>query len=303
MQTPLGNFEIELFDNDAPITVNNFLKYVSDGDYTNSFVHRSVPMFVIQGGGFIFIDGEPTASVPTDPPIINEFNRSNTRGTIAMAKLGGDPNSATSQWFINLGDNAATLDTDNGGFTVFGQVQGNGMQIVDAIAALMIWDTGTAPFRELPLINYSGTGPVQTEHFVFTAIDTDADNDGVGDAADNCPNVANAGQENGDGDALGDLCDSDDDNDGVADVDDMFPLDPNETVDTDGDGTGNNADTDDDNDGLSDADEALLGADPLNPDSDGDGVNDGDEVAAGRNPTVDEGKIIMPILNILLEDE
>jgi len=139
METPLGDIEIELFDEVAPGTVENFLNYVNDGDYENSFVHRSVPGFVIQGGGFNFEAGLQ-GTVPTDPPIQNEFNRSNVRGTVAMAKLGGDPDSATSQWFINLADNSASLDGGDGQgggfFTVFGQVVGDGMEVADAIAAL-----------------------------------------------------------------------------------------------------------------------------------------------------------------------
>ncbi len=94
IQTSLGAIEVELFDATQPQTVANFLNYVNDGDYDNSFIHRSVPGFVIQGGGFTFIDGS-IASVQADPPVVNEPGISNLRGTIAMAKLGGDPDSAT----------------------------------------------------------------------------------------------------------------------------------------------------------------------------------------------------------------
>ncbi len=99
----------------------------------------------------------------------------------------------------------------------------------------------------------------------------DADGDGIADAIDNCPSIANADQTNTDGDSEGDACDADDDNDGVPDVSDAFPLDPTESVDTDGDRIGNNADTDDDNDGLPD----LLDAAPLDADADDDGLVDG----------------------------
>ena len=132
MRTTLGDIEIELLDEEAPNTVANFLNYVNDGDYQNSFVHRSAPGFVIQGGGFTFVDAPPVR-IPVDDPVVNEFdpNRSNVRGTLAMAKVGDDPDSATSQWFINLADNSTNLDVQNGGFTVFARVRGDGMAVAD----------------------------------------------------------------------------------------------------------------------------------------------------------------------------
>jgi len=94
METPLGNIEIELFDEVTPGTVENFLNYVNDGDYEDSFVHRSVPGFVIQGGGFTFEAGQATA-IPTDPPIENEFELSNVRGTI---KCPGNDRHGKARW-------------------------------------------------------------------------------------------------------------------------------------------------------------------------------------------------------------
>lgn len=169
IETPLGGFDVELFPDVTPVTVANFLKYVTDGDFTNSFIHRSVPGFVIQGGGFIFnAAGLPTA-VPADPAIVNEFNRSNVRGTIAMGKQAGDPNSATSHWFINLANNASVLDGQNGGFTVFGQVIGGGMSVVDAIARVPIFDAGGA-FAELPLIDHTPSNNIALENLILTAL-------------------------------------------------------------------------------------------------------------------------------------
>ena len=165
LHTTLGDIEFELFDQDAPLTVQNFLNYVRDGDFDNSFIHRGVPGFIIQGGGYTFTDGS-ALQVPEDPPVVNEFGRSNLRGTVAMAKLGNNPNSATSEWFINLGDNSENLDNQNGGFTVFGQVIGDGMAVVDAIAELQIWNAG-APFGEIPLIDYSPDVPIGEEHLVM----------------------------------------------------------------------------------------------------------------------------------------
>ncbi|MEM7280827.1 MAG: S8 family serine peptidase [Pseudomonadota bacterium] len=117
----------------------------------------------------------------------------------------------------------------------------------------------------------------------------DADNDGIGDAQDNCPNDPNPNQQNTDNDAQGDVCDTDDDNDGVVDTEDAFPLDPSETIDTDNDGIGNNADQDDDNDGMPDGFETSNGLDPLDAadatqDADSDGLNNLDEFLAGSNP-------------------
>lgn len=153
-QTVMGNIEINLFDNSTPQTVANFLSYVNNGAYTGSVMHRSVAGFVVQGGGFAFDMAVPLQAIPTNPPVTNEPEWSNVRGTIAMAKLGGDPNSATNQWFFNLADNSANLNAQNGGFTVFGQVVGNGMDVVDAIAALPTFGFAQ-PLTDLPLQNYS----------------------------------------------------------------------------------------------------------------------------------------------------
>jgi len=140
METSVGGFNVQLYDAEAPMTVTNFLNYVDRSDYNSSIIDRSIPGFVIQGGGYNCCDpffGEPFTITP-DAPVQNEFDpaRSNIRGTIAMAKLAGDPNSATSAWFFNLADNSANLDYQNGGFTVFGYVLDSGMDVVDRIAAL-----------------------------------------------------------------------------------------------------------------------------------------------------------------------
>jgi cyclophilin family peptidyl-prolyl cis-trans isomerase len=94
--------------------------------------------------------------MPTDPKILNEPNHTNIRGTIAMAKLGGDPNSATNQWFFNLADNSGgspALDTQNGGFTVFGRVIGDGMSVIDSITGLPYGDFGFEEFNIDPRID------------------------------------------------------------------------------------------------------------------------------------------------------
>ncbi|MFZ5774707.1 MAG: peptidylprolyl isomerase [Thermodesulfobacteriota bacterium] len=168
LHTSQGIIDVALYDQEAPQTVANFLAYLNSRAYDDSFFHRSVPGFVIQGGGYVWDD---TASGPqaivTNPPVVNEFapTRSNTRGTIAMAKLSGDPDSATSQWFINLADNSANLDSQNGGFTVFGLVIGSGMAVVDAIAALPTGNAGGA-FAALPLSETPSDGVVRRENLV-----------------------------------------------------------------------------------------------------------------------------------------
>ena len=124
----VGDIVINLFPDDAPISVDNFLGYVNRGDYNESIIHRSVPGFVVQAGGF---STNPLSAIPTLPPILNEFGRSNLRGTVAYARQGGVVNSATSQFFVNVTDNVG-LDTVDEGFTVFGEVV-SGMDLVEAI--------------------------------------------------------------------------------------------------------------------------------------------------------------------------
>jgi cyclophilin family peptidyl-prolyl cis-trans isomerase len=128
-RTVYGDIDVELFE-DKPVTTQNFKDYVRYGLYDGTFFHRLVPNFVIQGGGLLAFDRSAKANtlylVPTFSQITNEFNvgrrASNTLGTIAMAKVSGDPNSASSQFFFNLTNNSAILDTENGGFTVFGRI-------------------------------------------------------------------------------------------------------------------------------------------------------------------------------------
>ena len=134
--TPLGNITLQLFPSVAPDTVANFLGYRDRGDYDDGIAHRVVSDFVVQMGGFRFRNNSYEAIETQDQILLNEPCLSNVEGTIAMAKIGQgvpDPvNSATSQWFISLSDNSATLDSQNGGFTVFGLVL-DGLEIAQAI--------------------------------------------------------------------------------------------------------------------------------------------------------------------------
>jgi cyclophilin family peptidyl-prolyl cis-trans isomerase len=148
--SPYGPVVLDLLTEDAPLTVANFLSYVDDGSYRNVLVHRSVRNFVIQTGGFKL--NATVDPLLTRPPVVNEFRISNTRGTVAMARMGGQTNSATSQWFVNLADNSQ-LDSVDGGFTVFARVRGNGMSVFDQIAALPTYSLTNirSAFQEVPL--------------------------------------------------------------------------------------------------------------------------------------------------------
>ncbi len=151
--TSEGYIEVNLYDNATPKTVENFLSYVNDGTYDNSVIHRSVPGFIIQGGGFAFEGILDLTRLSTKASVINEPVYSNRRGTIAMAKLGNQPNSATNQWFFNLVDNQNILDAQNGGFTVFGEVV-EGMDIVEKISNISLCHL-SSPFDDIPMSDYN----------------------------------------------------------------------------------------------------------------------------------------------------
>jgi len=209
-ETVLGNFEINLYDNDTPETVENFLDYVQNGAYTDSFFHRSVANFIVQGGGFRTDLNAVVSTIPTNPSVINEPVFSNRRGTISMAKLGNDPDSATSQWFINLANNSGNLDEQNGGFTVFGEVTGNGMAVVDELADLPVFAFQGA-LGELPLQNftdndYAAQVPVDNTHLIIvtaiTVIDTTVDSAGAAGLNPALNSNGDTGSNPGDGPAV-----------------------------------------------------------------------------------------------------
>lgn len=156
--TQHGGFLMELLPANAPKTVSNFLAYVRDGAYENTIIHRSTSitndgLAVLQAGGFT--SDSSLSSIPTFPPITNEYSLSNAPGTVAMAKVGGNPNSATSQWFVNVSDNSTTLNSNNnGGFTVFGRILGKGMSnVINPISALQTYNLSSynSAFTETPL--------------------------------------------------------------------------------------------------------------------------------------------------------
>ena len=170
---PLGTVCIELLGTDAPLHVDNFVHYIDNQAMVGSFFHRSVPGFIVQGGGFIVGASDYEAIPATNGTVTNEpctldipdplnpgsqicSERGNERGTVALAKLGGDPNSGTTNWFINLADNRSNLDNQNGGFTVFGRVLGGGMDVVDAMAALPTASQDDLAWMESALQTSSG---------------------------------------------------------------------------------------------------------------------------------------------------
>ena len=159
---PLGNqsFFLELFnkkgsaERKTKATAKNFLRYVDNGLYDQSIFHRSVSNFVLQGGGFAApLVSSSQGGMPTEiqdyGTVKNQPGNSNLEGTVAMAKIGGQPDSATNQWFINLSDNTF-LDEQNGGFTVFGKVLGGGMDVVGDLASADVFNFGGV-VSQLPL--------------------------------------------------------------------------------------------------------------------------------------------------------
>ena len=146
LETSLGPIKLVLDPQKAPVTVANFLKYVRSGHYDGTLFHRVIPNFMIQGGGY----DANLKEKPTLAPIKNEAANGlrNSRGTIAMART-DDPNSATSQFFINLKNNHA-LDYGIGGagYAVFGQVV-EGMEVVDKIAGVATGSQGV--LQNVPL--------------------------------------------------------------------------------------------------------------------------------------------------------
>lgn len=146
IKTNHGEIKVELFDEKAPISCENFRQYITDGHFTDTVFHRVIPNFMIQGGGM----DEGLSSKTTRAPIKNEADNGekNDRGTLAMART-GVVDSATSQFFINLNNNDFLNHGDRDfGYAVFARVT-DGMEVVDAIAAV---ETGNhAGHQDVPV--------------------------------------------------------------------------------------------------------------------------------------------------------
>jgi len=193
-RTVFGMLDVELYDAEKPVTTDNFKRLVKAGAYQNNFFHRLEPGFVAQGGGYYAYNKFSTnlfapswselGGTPSFGFITNEYSvgpmLSNTNGTIAMAKLPGNPNSASAGWFFNLTNNSANLDSQNGGFTVFGRVirdtnnllgffnargLGNGMQ---DMSAFYPGDVIASNFSRLP-VTYGG--PAQPLYWNLLFVD------------------------------------------------------------------------------------------------------------------------------------
>lgn len=190
-RTVAGDIEVELLDEEKPETVANFLRYARNGLFQNVIFHRCVPGFVLQGGEFVMTNRfetnllapEKLFGYPNFPPIVNEYGVgpeiSNHYGTLAMARMGGQTNSATSQWFFNLSDNPELDDVD-GGFTVFGNVIGgtnvlnafNELSLFDGIVDMRFWYGNTSfgsLLKELP-VRYTGVRLPRIEELIYVDI-------------------------------------------------------------------------------------------------------------------------------------
>lgn len=151
ISTSMGDITVELFRERAPISVDNFLQYVSAGFYEGTIFHRVISGFMIQGGGFT----PELVEKPTRAPIRNEATNglTNSRGTLAMARTQA-LRSATAQFFINIADNGAKLDhsgysPSEFGYAVFGRVI-DGMEVCDAIASVKTRTVG--PLQDVPVV-------------------------------------------------------------------------------------------------------------------------------------------------------
>lgn len=155
MKTSMGNIEIELFNDKAPISAKNFEGYVKDKFYNDTIFHRVIPGFMIQGGGM----NANMTEKKTKAPIQNESYNGlkNARGTLAMART-NDPNSASSQFFINTVENDFLNKSPmNAGYAVFGKVT-KGMDVVDKITKIPTANVGmnqNVPRQAIKIINMS----------------------------------------------------------------------------------------------------------------------------------------------------
>ena len=161
MVTSLGTVVFDLNPNAAPNTVQNFLQYVNSGFYSNSIFHRVIPGFVVQAGGFKSGMNQVTSTYPAIA-LETPNGLSNTLGTLAMART-SDPNSATSQFFVNLADNSSSLDyqnSSNPGYAVFWYVS-SGVDVINKIASIQTTTVGS--YENVPVTDLTITSMKRTQ--------------------------------------------------------------------------------------------------------------------------------------------
>lgn len=175
--TTKGTFDVILYPLATPATVDNFIDYMDAGRYADTFFHRSIDkpdlkLSILQGGGYKYTSAAGFATVTKYSAINNEPGVSNLKGTIAMAKTPGNPNSATSEFFVNMNDvNVENLDDSNGGFTVFGRVPDDGMDVIESIHnlptnAYTLGSLGSAAFTDLPMNASEAPKEMETDKLV-----------------------------------------------------------------------------------------------------------------------------------------
>jgi cyclophilin family peptidyl-prolyl cis-trans isomerase len=174
--TTLGVVDVILYPLATPKSVKNFLDYMDAGRYDHSFFHRSVAqgsLYIVQGGGYQNPSGSTFQRVASFAPLVNEPGISNLRGTLAMAKVGGQPDSATSEFFVNLNDvNAPNLDVQNSGFSVFGRLTEEGIKVFETINALsrknytISLSSGSKLLEDVPTTSTSTGSQLEPSHLV-----------------------------------------------------------------------------------------------------------------------------------------
>ena len=213
MQTDLGGVDILLRDDVAPDTVLNFMGYADSGAYDGTFIHVSILGRIVQGGGYIFdpadgpFFGGGASQIPDPTSVDNEALKpgalKNVRGTLAMAKIAGMPDSATTDWFFNIIDNP-DFDPPNpsDGFTVFGEVQGKGMDIIDSINSQDICGDRFGPFCSnffsTILVGASELNVFDTDRLLLvSSIGTDSDGDGIIDRVEDAGPIDDDSNDDG----------------------------------------------------------------------------------------------------------
>jgi len=214
MQTDLGGVDILLRDDVAPLTVANFIGYVNSGAYDGTFIDLNFPGFFVQGGGYIYTPPAPffgggASHIPEPTSVVNEAMEpgalKNVRGTLAMDRDVGLPDSATTEWFFNVVDNPVfDPPNDPDGYTVFGEVQGDGMDVIDSINAQDICSDlpGVGglcgDFSNTTLVGASESNEFNPERLMLvSSIGTDSDGDGIIDRVEDAAPIDDDSNDDG----------------------------------------------------------------------------------------------------------